>query len=366
MSEHAIREYLKTIGSGGGGVSQEIDPVFSASPAHGISAQDISEWNDKQDELVSGTNIKTINNESILGSGNIDVSSDVTDVEVNGESVVGTDGVAEVIVPTKVSDLINDIGYVTKNVWYATCDTSESTSSKVATTINGDFILSEGNVVKIKFTNASGSSTMHLNVDSTGSKSIAYVGSTISGYLWNDGEIVEFVYDGSRFVTTDGGRASTTNYGVTKLSSSTSSTSTSLAATPSAVKSAYDLANNKAPKASPAFTGTPTAPTASAGTNNNQIATTAFVKMAIDIAITGVVVFQGVAPISFAPADYKVGWCWVVGTVGTYVGEMCEVGDMIFATADYNSEFSASDFDVLQTNLDISDISTSDIDAIVV
>lgn len=30
-------------------------------------------WNSKQDNLVSGTNIKTINNESLLGSGNIDI-----------------------------------------------------------------------------------------------------------------------------------------------------------------------------------------------------------------------------------------------------------------------------------------------------
>ena len=42
--------------------------------------------------------------------------------------------------------------------------------------------------------------------------------------------------------------ASTSAYGVTKLSSSTSSTSTTLAATASAVKSAYDLANSKQDK----------------------------------------------------------------------------------------------------------------------
>ncbi len=48
-----------------------------------------------------------------------------------------------------------------------------------------------------------------------------------------------------------------------------------------------NLNNNKAPKASPALTGTPTAPTAAAGTNTTQIATTAFVKAAID-AIPGV------------------------------------------------------------------------------
>lgn len=44
----------------------------------------------------------------------------------------------------------------------------------------------------------------------------------------------------------------------------------------------------KAPLASPAFTGTPTAPTAAGGTNTTQIATTAFVKTAIDAVLNGV------------------------------------------------------------------------------
>lgn len=39
---------------------------------------------------------------------------------------------------------------------------------------------------------------------------------------------------------------------------------------------------SRAPLASPAFTGTPTAPTATAGTNTTQVATTAFVKAAVD------------------------------------------------------------------------------------
>lgn len=77
----------------------ETDPLFQASAASGISEQDISNWNakldssaltpyytsaqtdtaisnatsGKQDTLVSGTNIKTINNQSLLGSGNIEI-----------------------------------------------------------------------------------------------------------------------------------------------------------------------------------------------------------------------------------------------------------------------------------------------------
>ena len=54
----------------------------------------------KQDSLVSGTNIKTINNESILGSGDLTITAGVSDVEVNGVSVVDEDGVAAITVPT--------------------------------------------------------------------------------------------------------------------------------------------------------------------------------------------------------------------------------------------------------------------------
>jgi len=90
----------------------ETDPVFVASPSYGITSTDITEWDtaygwgnhstagyltssaigttiqaydadltswaglaptSKQDTLVSGTSIKTINNQSILGSGNITI-----------------------------------------------------------------------------------------------------------------------------------------------------------------------------------------------------------------------------------------------------------------------------------------------------
>ena len=48
-------------------------------------------------------------------------------------------------------------------------------------------------------------------------------------------------------------------------------------------------AANYALLASPAFTGTPTAPTATAGTNTTQIATTAFVKGEVDSAVSGII-----------------------------------------------------------------------------
>ncbi|MCX9864862.1 prophage tail fiber N-terminal domain-containing protein [Escherichia coli] len=75
--------------------------------------------------------------------------------------------------------------------------------------------------------------------------------------------------------------ASTTKKGIVQLSSATNSTSESLAATPKAVKAVMDETNKKAPLNSPALTGTPTTPTARQGTNNTQIASTAYVMAAI-------------------------------------------------------------------------------------
>lgn len=86
----------------------------------------------KQDKLQSGENIKTINNESIVGSGNITVGGGTaTNVKINGTSITSNDE-ADIktqgtynsttnkiatmsdlpTVPTKTSDLTNDSGFI--------------------------------------------------------------------------------------------------------------------------------------------------------------------------------------------------------------------------------------------------------------
>lgn len=78
-----------------GYLTSETDPVFTASASAGITSTDISNWDAKQEALVSGTNIKTINNQSLLGSGNITIQSGgggtATDVQINGSSIVSND-----------------------------------------------------------------------------------------------------------------------------------------------------------------------------------------------------------------------------------------------------------------------------------
>ena len=144
----------------------ETDPVFMASPASGITSQDITNWNakldssaltpyytsaqtdnaisnavsvkadssrvdeieevtasalvelhsTKQDILVSGTNIKTINNQSLLGSGNIEIQggsgsdySAGTNIDITN-NVISVTGIT---IPTSNTAFTNDAGYIT-------------------------------------------------------------------------------------------------------------------------------------------------------------------------------------------------------------------------------------------------------------
>lgn len=102
------------------------------------------------------------------------------------------------------------------------------------------------------------------------------------------------------------------------------------------------------------MTGTPTAPTAATGTKTTQIATTAFVDAAINSGIAGLsgaLVFKGtVDAADDLPNTHTTGWTYVVSTAGTYVGQVCEIGDMIICVSD-GTTAKNSDWNVVQTNI---------------
>lgn len=106
-----------------GFITNENDPTVP-SYVKAISLADINNWNNKQDELVSGSTIKTINNTSLLGSGNINIGGenytagygiDITNNEISN-TIVSYDDLEDLpIIPTKTSDLQNDSDYVTES-----------------------------------------------------------------------------------------------------------------------------------------------------------------------------------------------------------------------------------------------------------
>ena len=97
----------------------------------------------------------------------------------------------------------------------------------------------------------------------------------------------------------------------------------------------------------------------SEGSTSSNLPTSKAVADAIAAAKVGAATFQGTVD---AAADisgltnYKKGYYWIVATAGEYAGETCEVGDMIFCVSDYSSAYKASDFSVVQSNLNVSRI----------
>lgn len=135
----------------------------------------------------------------------------------------------------------------TQNIWYGTCPTGATAQTKVVTTSSGDFSLETGSMVRVKFTNAQTyNGGIKLNVDGTSAHNVMRQGTTATvRYFFQAGEVVDFVYDGTNYIAVNESIATTTYYGVTKLSSATNSTSAVMAATPAAVKAAYDHADSK-------------------------------------------------------------------------------------------------------------------------
>lgn len=123
---------------------------------------------------------------------------------------------------------------------YGSCSTAAATTAKTASITN--YKLKVGGIASIRFTNEVPASAT-LNINSTGAKSIYYNNAAITADVIKAGDTATFMYDGTyyRLISID----------------------------------------KTAPLDSPALSGTPTAPTAAAGTNTTQIATTAFVTTAV-------------------------------------------------------------------------------------
>lgn len=133
----------------------------------------------------------------------------------------------------------DEIDYPFDKPYFGTCSTAEATQVKVVSCPG--FELKTGSRIAVQFTYGNSASQPKLNVNGTGDKFICSTdGMSVIADIWRDKEAVDFVYDGSWWIAIGCLYATTAYYGLTKLSSSISSSSTTLAANSYAVKRAYD------------------------------------------------------------------------------------------------------------------------------
>lgn len=119
----------------------EIDPVFEKSAAAGITSDNINAWNKKQEPLVSGTNIKTINGQTILGSGDIVVSDG------------GSGGtIPEITEDTNIFDLETGIYFVNEGVTltYASFALGDEGATGTSFPVNTKIILNVAKAIDVE------------------------------------------------------------------------------------------------------------------------------------------------------------------------------------------------------------------------
>lgn len=146
--------------------------------------------------------------------------------------------------------LLNSFGFLA-----ATCSTAAATVAKTVTAAG--FVLQTGAVVGILFSEAVPASAT-LNINATGAKAIKVDGAAIGATDIRASKFALLQYDGTAWNLLNHASTATTGNVQSQL-------------------------NLLAPKASPALTGTPTAPTPAASDDSTKIATTAFVMRQIPI-----------------------------------------------------------------------------------
>lgn len=312
-------------------------------------------------DVVSGkglsTNDYTTNEKNkLLGiAEGADVST-IKSISKNGTALsIDSNKNINIEVPTKVSQLSNDSGYLTEH---------QNISGKAdkATTLSGYGI-----------TDAYTQTQVDDKLSAKANKA-----STLAGYGITDAKISSGTITlGSNSITpvTDiSGKQDKITGAATTITSSNLTTNRALISNGSGKVAVSDVTstqlgylnsvtsnvqsqlNAKAPLASPALTGTPTAPTADASVNNTQIATTAYVTTAINNVLnaSNAMVFKGTigenGSVTSLPTSHQVGDVYVVSTAGSYAGQNCEVGDMIVCTITGTASKN-SDWTVVQSNI---------------
>lgn len=254
-------------------------------------------WTGKQDKLVSGTNIKTLNSKTLLGSGNIDIDdgASIISAEFNNDDIVFTkDDSTSVTLPDAKNTLQGPVGpkgdkgdtgdqglqgpkgdkgdtgivqglVAGDNVTidssnpaypiisstgggtdtstiYVTSTTARTTAAKVGTTDEGSYVPQKGDKLIVTFTGGISVSNPTLNIDGSGAKSIKLGMTNVSATYLSTSTItpVAMWYDGDSYQLY-GSYVNTTYSEITEAEITTGTATTARAITGRRFKFALDI-----------------------------------------------------------------------------------------------------------------------------
>ena len=205
---------LYTTGNGGGTkyIKENIGGTIS-------NLTDPSSLNGTCIFVYNGTDWVLQHTDSVSGGGGGGTITGIKTTAGTHTTIDVSSGAANFNVPTKTSHLTNDSGFITTiktvnnksllgsgnintpTTFFGTCSTTASTAIKVVTC--DGFELTKGAIIGILFSTANTADVPTLNINSTGSRTIYVGGSTLNATInvlkWSARTMIYFMYDGSYF-----------------------------------------------------------------------------------------------------------------------------------------------------------------------
>lgn len=140
--------------------------------------------------------------------------------------------ISQIKLPDNTTYDIKSKSSVAGNIYVGTCSTAAATAAKVVTiSADQNFKLKTGSMIIVKFTESNSASSVTLNVNSTGAKSIYYnnavytaASTSITGYA---NAYLVYVYDGTNWVWQGHGADSNTTYSAMSVAEGKTGTATS-------------------------------------------------------------------------------------------------------------------------------------------
>lgn len=352
----------------------------------------------RQATLVSGTNIKTIGSQSILGSGNLTPANIGAAATSHSHGNITSGGDITATAPTVASGdclVINDdsaskitngpafgtstttylrndgtwgtpVGQANQNAWsnvkVGSTTIAADTTTDTIEIVAGSNVTLTPDATNDKLTIAASDTDTKNTAGSTDSSSKLYlIGATSQAANPQ-------TYSSSKVYETDGALVADSFNGISIGTSGFVGAFVLSTGTKSlTVNSSYTLAEACTKAVDTSITS---------GSTSTNLPTSQAVAAYIATQMTGAATFQGTLVASGTPssntwdeddiegASYKKGWYWVCQTAGTYTGKVLEVGDMLFCVNDKGSSYAASDFTAVQNNL--VEMTAEEVDAICV
>ena len=255
-------------------------------------------------------------------------------VKVNGTAQTITSKAIDITMPTALTDLTNDGNFV-QDASYVHTDSNYTSDekSKLAAIAAG----AQVNVLESVSVNGTALTITNKGVNVTVPTDTGDLTNN-AGFITEDDiptDVSEFTNDAGYITSADVPVASDASPAMDGTAAAGTGTTWARA------DHVHPTDTSRAPLASPALTGVPTAPTATAGTNTTQIATTEFVTDAINTAVASVYTVKGSkADVASLPASgNKKGDVWHVeddgseyfwtGTKWEFMGKVVDVSGFI-------------------------------------